>query len=1085
MKKTLIVLKFCLLLLTLFVSVSLNTVHVRAENEHVLPTDNELELADNAYYLKKGNFNPNEKVVNVSNWTEFVRAYKDNTVTKIKLTTDITSQDISVDGVSTTIFGDNADEYRKSSLVIDGGYTDSITGETKQYGLTLIGSKMLRTSNAPTGFTETAADGSTQNRSMFHLKNLSIAQPGTENAYSYGFIGAPGVDTTVAGENVNAPYSKNWYFRFTNVNTDIDDNTTAYRGVARAIVGYQSEVTLAGRVELSVTGETFYLGSLIVEPKASFKGITEYSNYSVVWFVDRIDPKTTAANGQLTIGKDSFVYLKNITGGTSYPGFYGDYGDGIIDEGATLNIDMQGNAWRFDTYNSTIRVKKDATVNLISRGTGSVLTFGGGPGPFADGYGAQVKDNSFIVEPGANFFAYGETAINRGTIETQGTSTNNSFVLDSPKSFDIRNSTNNTASNTGSYRAVNMYNSATVANGRNSNTFEIMNSDVSLWKNGAAGGSSNGDIDGLAQESYVKVAGFKMNSQNSNTYASSLSTPYPVATDANFTDTLGKFNPIVTKRITGINTAPEVIWSPVTDADKSLKVRVYLGDRPTGYDENGNTILVPIYATTGEASVYFTDTFGNKYGPILTDSNGYAKVPAEFQNAGEQVTAHAERGPAEPNKWVGDEESVTVIDVTPPNPAEIEEGTITNSTKQLKGKNAEPNSKFYISINGVRQNFVGNVNEKGSWEYNLPYYLEKGDIVQIFLEDNASKITADIEKPATNSESGNINPENDLSYRDAVFKAATKYIVEDILPDKPQLVKTFESDSSEGIQVGDTLTYKINVKNNKESSFNTIWKQVVVTDVLPEGLLFDKATANMKINNLAIPETDYSFDESTRTLTIPVGNLNSQESSVISFNTKLGSSSVGKVITNKAKATGNSPREKDFVVGPEDDKNERATYSAEGEVSTTEVYGVIELVSAPKTINFGTVSYDATVKRVDNGIYDQDLIVNDTRARKSKWTLGAKLISQMTNTDDESIKLVDSLQYVNGDKTVILSEDLQGIYQSADKPAEDETVINISDTWGSTKDSNGIKLVIDPTKSKITNGQYTGEIEWQLMEATP
>lgn len=275
MKKTLIVLKFCVLILTLFISVSLNMVHVSAENERILPTDSELELADNAYYLKKGNFNPNEKVVNASNWTEFVRAYKDNTVTKIKLTTDITSQDISVDGVSTTIFGDNADEYRKSSLVIDGGYTDSITGETKQYGLTLIGSKMLRTSNAPTGFTETAADGSTQNRSMFHLKNLSIAQPRTENAYSYGFIGAPDVDTTVAGENVNAPYSKNWYFRFTNVNTDIDDNTTAYRGVARAIVGYQSEVTLAGRVELSVSGETFYLGSLIVEPKASFKGITE------------------------------------------------------------------------------------------------------------------------------------------------------------------------------------------------------------------------------------------------------------------------------------------------------------------------------------------------------------------------------------------------------------------------------------------------------------------------------------------------------------------------------------------------------------------------------------------------------------------------------------------------------------------------------------------------------------------------------------------------------------------------------------------------------------------------------------------
>ena len=1083
MKRTLIVLKFCLLILTLFISVSLNTVHVSAENEHILPTDSELELADNAYYLKKGNFNPNEKVVNVSNWTEFVRAYKDNTVTKIKLTTDITSENISVDGVSTTIFGDNADEYRKNSLVIDGGYTDSITGETKQHGLTLIGSKMLRTSNAPTGFTETAADGSTQNRSMFHLKNLSIAQPGTEDGYSYGFIGAPGVDTTVAGENVNAPYSKNWYFRFTNVNTDIDDNTTAYRGVARAIVGYQSEVTLAGRIELSVTGETFYLGSLIVEPKASFKGITEYSNYSVVWFVDRIDPKTTAANGQLTIGKDSFVYLKNITTGTSYPGFYGDYGDGIIDERATLNIDMQGNAWRFDTNDSTVQVKKDAVVNLISRGTGPVLTFGGGPGPFADGYSAQVKNNLFIVEPDASFFAYGKTTMNLGTIQVQPTSTNNAFVLDSPKSYDIRNASNNIASNAESYRAVNLYVTLSEIAGRYSNRFEINNSDISLWRNGMIG-DGNKDIDGPPQESYVKVMGFKMNSQYANTYPSN----YPILTDSIFSSTLGKMDPIVVKRISGTNTKPEVVWVPMTDADKKMKVRVLLGERPTGYDEEGNAIMIPVFASEGEASVYFTDTFGNDYGPILTDNEGYATVSInEFQNAGEQVTAHAERGPAEPNKWVGDEKSTTVIDVTPPEPAEIEDGTITNSTKQLKGKGAEPNSKIHVMINNEPQDIIGNVHESGSWEYNLPYYLEKGDIVQIFLEDNASKITADIDPPPpyTNSESGNVNPVEDLNYRDAVFKAGARYIVEDVLPDKPQLVKTFESDSSEGIQVGDTLTYKINVKNNKESSFNTIWKQVVVTDVLPEGLLFDKATADMKINNLVIPETDYSFDESTRTLTITVGNLKSQESSVISFNTKLGSSSVGKVITNKAKATGNSPREKDFVVGPEDDKNERATYSAEGEVSTTEVYGVIELVSAPKTINFGTVSYDATVKRVDNGIYDQDLIVNDTRARKSKWTLGAKLISQMTNTDDESIKLVDSLQYVNGDKTIILSEDLQGIYQSADKPAEDETVINISDTWGSTKDSNGIKLVIDPTKSKITNGQYTGEIEWQLMEATP
>lgn len=149
------------------------------------------------------------------------------------------------------------------------------------------------------------------------------------------------------------------------------------------------------------------------------------------------------------------------------------------------------------------------------------------------------------------------------------------------------------------------------------------------------------------------------------------------------------------------------------------------------------------------------------------------------------------------------------------------------------------------------------------------------------------------------------------------------------------------------------------------------------------------------------------------------------------------------------------------------------------------VNGLVYLSSAPKSINFGTVTYDAKVKRVDDGIYDKDLIVDDTRVTKSKWILGAKLVSQMTNLDDESIKLVDSLQYVNEDQTIILNDGLQSIYQANEEASKNMSRTNISNTWGSTKDSNGIKLVIDPTKSKVLKGQYVGEIEWQFMEATP
>lgn len=153
--------------------------------------------------------------------------------------------------------------------------------------------------------------------------------------------------------------------------------------------------------------------------------------------------------------------------------------------------------------------------------------------------------------------------------------------------------------------------------------------------------------------------------------------------------------------------------------------------------------------------------------------------------------------------------------------------------------------------------------------------------------------------------------------------------------------------------------------------------------------------------------------------------------------------------------------------------------------ATYKVTGLVYLASAPATINFGAISYDAKVKRVDDGTYEGDLVVNDTRATKSKWLLGAKLQSQMTNSADKSITLVDSLQYINGDDTIILNDGYQPIYQENDSKETSMKVTNISDTWGKTKESNGIKLVVDPEKAKVLKGTYTGVIEWQFMEATP
>lgn len=154
------------------------------------------------------------------------------------------------------------------------------------------------------------------------------------------------------------------------------------------------------------------------------------------------------------------------------------------------------------------------------------------------------------------------------------------------------------------------------------------------------------------------------------------------------------------------------------------------------------------------------------------------------------------------------------------------------------------------------------------------------------------------------------------------------------------------------------------------------------------------------------------------------------------------------------------------------------------EVITT-VEGIVYLASAPQAIDFGSIMYDAMVQRVDDGTYDRDLIVKDTRLHKTQWALGVKLIDQMTKTDDEQAQLVDAIQYMYGEETYILSDKLQVIYQQEESAGNAANIINISDTWGKTSQSNGIKLVVDPSKSKVLEGQYRGEMEWQLIEGIP
>lgn len=1049
---------------------------VTQPNAHYIPaTDAEIAQRNQAFNQSHGNFNPNQNIAPVSNWEEFARAYMDNTVTKIVLMADIQSENITVDGVNTMTFGDNPPEVRQHSLEIDGGYVD-LNGDKQRHSLILHGSKMLRTSATPTGFSETASDGSTQNRSIFHMHDVQIAQTSIENASKYGFIGAPGVDSTVGGENVEGAKSRHWYYRLGNMDTSVDDNTTAYTGIARVIVGYQAEVSLYGEVDFSVTGEVFYLGSLILEPGTLFKGVTEVSNYSVVWFVDKLNPAATAASGELTIGENSHVYLKNVTIGASYPAFYGNYNEATIQKGATVNIDMQGNAWRFDVHDSHVTVQEDATLNLISRGTGPVLAFGGGPGPFASGFSVNVTNNQFTVAPGGSFFAYGKTVVNTGAVEFYDGSTNNSLVLNQPKVFDIRNATGS-----GNYRAVNLYNTDG-GTGYTSNSFEVINSDVNLWRNNAVSGMDV-PITGDPSEEYVKVADFKVNSMNADSVSVSATRPYPVVTDADLMSSLGAFNPIVYKRISGGSTLPEVIWTPVTDADKTFKARVFLRQEPTGFDANGNTILQDIFASENGAKVYFEDTNGTVHGPVLTDDQGYATFIDDFQQAGQEISAYATRG-ENAHMWQGNERSYTVIDVTPPQPAVVSQGKVTTSTKQLQVENAEAAAKVTVAINGTTYD-GGNIGSDGKWTYDLSGYLNPGDTVTIYLQDNAGAAPADLvpPPPATNDATGNINPTGSaLQYRDATFPPATNYTVEDNLPNAPLVTKTVTSTGGTTTQIGDTLTYTLTVKNNKSTALDTVWKNVTLTDTIPNGLIFDEATAAITMNGNPASSSAYTYEESTRLLTVQGGDLASQEEVVVTFKVTVDRSVVGQIITNRVDAIGESPREANFIVGPENPSHPREQYGAFADVANPggSVFGTLELVSAPSVIHFGTTTFKPTGTRINDPSYEgDDLVVQDTRAVQDVWTLHAKLETPLTNVNDSSIILPTAIRYVSNANELILTDSAQPIHS---RQNADSDPYNISDTW--LPEGDGFKLHVE-TGESLTVGDYEATIVWELIAGPP
>ncbi|MEO1772446.1 pectate lyase-like adhesive domain-containing protein [Candidatus Enterococcus ferrettii] len=626
--------------------------------------------------------------VAVGDWTTFVNSIRDETVTKIILTADFTSTSLSDGRLSTYV--------RRNNLEIDG------QGHRVDFRDSSI---WLGTPSNTTGF--------------FHMHDIVLNQQ---------YLGAYSED--IVGTRLNYSDGGKWRYRFGNVTTE--------PGVQRLARASYGEVTVYGNMNVNTRAENFYLGSFIMEDNTVYTGNVNFYDFSVFWYNVIASSNSTGASKEYTIGKNCRVNItQSQTGGTTYPAVYRYYQRLTVGENSVFNVNMPGNAVRFDEDGSGMVIKPGAVVNLTSKqNSGAVVAFS--------------NNNTYLeVNPGAYFYVIGRSSqplINMSS-NALGTASvrwqNTRMILDSPAQYDLRN----------------LYDgrqAVQVAMGSyGDNSFKIIDSDIDLWK------LSTQPL-GPSDETHAKVDSFEVKGNGTAQVVTSTDTGLAGFKQGNY------------RRISGMNQNPTIEWTPITDADKTLQARVIIGMVPdnNGSNSAGEITYIPVYASSNQATVNLTDSYGKAISNLSTDQNGYISYQAEtFQKAGKEVSGIAERGP-----WITESPiATTVIDVTPPEPAKINDATkIESITPEISGT-GEPDSIVTLTVNGQKTNDLSSiVKADGTWTLDISSLkLKQNDVLQIFLQDQSGAADGIDNPPSTNNSIGNIQPATDMKYRDATFKAAS------------------------------------------------------------------------------------------------------------------------------------------------------------------------------------------------------------------------------------------------------------------------------------------------------------------------
>ncbi|MHC5250267.1 pectate lyase-like adhesive domain-containing protein [Enterococcus sp. LJL90] len=1036
--------------------------------------------------------------VTVSDWSSFKTAYEDPNVTKIKLNNDIIRADTSA--------SNNIQTQRSTSLEIDGTKPNPVD-DYDHYQL-YIGRTYL-------GVVNPAAS---ETNATLHVHDVIISNYSTgTTAASSSIFGLPNYTPTDAN-----CYTKNWTLRLGNIVVPKSDTER----VARFTRG---QVTIYGKNKVSTWGENFYTGGMKFEDGTEYYGDITKQNYSVIWYRHNTKPTDTGSS-EFDIGANCDIKLRNVgsLSNTTYPAIYQYFSKINVGENSKFTATVPGSSLQFHGNGQTMTAENGSVVTLTSLASDISLrdssTMGGdstivgrneGRIPFNSGYATNLSIN---FKPGSSFFVIGSTGRNDAliTLGEATNSSNNKITLDSPLQFDIRN--------TGSQDAVQVNRSKV-------NSFNVINSNLSFWQVGS-------DIFGNATFDYPDVTSFIYQDLNVPT---SSETELQTKLSAIKTNTRSNVS-----RISGLNSKPDVLWQyQLTDADKNLSnlARIRLGSVPdnTGLDENGDLHYIDVFANSG-LPVKVTDSVSSDEKDLVTDANGYISTTVDnFYSAGTILSAVATRG-----KLISDTTaSLPVFDITPPEPVQINGGKVTDIDLYLKGEGAEAGANVLVKVNGSLLSSTAVVGTDGKFSITLPNKLTIGDKVTVYLQDDAGLAPTGLKNvaPATNDSIGNINPDNALNYGDATFNPAATYTVEKSIIDTASAKKSFTiSSGAANVSTGEVLRYSVAVTNDEAEGSGILWSDVVLTDILDEGLDFDSSSADVQINGVSATST---FDAETRKLSVSLGDIlpvtsTGENKIVLSFNVSVNRKAVGRTIVNTANLSGKTASDETFEIASnksetnpildntltvnfknldgevihepvvisgslnqvvdltkeqdvldaialietqnyqleERPSSEQVTITGNGDEVTYVFDGILIIKSAPSVIDFGNIIYDSTVKRVDNPNLGNESLSILDTRSRSKG--GWTLTAKLSKEMKNN-----STQSIMNEALHYITED--GTDITLDTNASDIVVnpsggsVDVSSTWGTTATTPGLKLVADPSKTTISNiGSYSAEITWTI-----